>query len=298
MEMRHLRTFVTVIERGTLIAAARALDCSQATVTLHIQELEREFDAPLFDRVGKSVVITEAGRRAHARAVHLLDAVSEMKRDVQAAHVGDTGLVRLGSIEPTASVRIPPLLQRMAQARPGVEVRLETGGTGTICQRVASADLDIGIATMPPAELRLEFEPLFDEELVLVLPATARPSRPIRAQDVAGMTVLLTENGCAYRRRIDECFEIAGHRIQVRLEIGSVGAILGCVRAGMGVAIVPALAVPTSDPTLITRRIRDLPLGIRVGLVSRPQSGGASALVRAVRQHLVAGMAKRVRASS
>src|SRR5688500_5941092 len=98
MELRHMRTFVTVVQRGTLIAAARALGCSQATVTLHVQELERACGARLFDRIGKSVVITEAGRRAHARAVLLLDAVEEMQRDVAAAHAGDTGLVRVGAI--------------------------------------------------------------------------------------------------------------------------------------------------------------------------------------------------------
>ncbi len=285
-----MRTFVAVVERGTLIAAARALGCSQATVTLHIQELERELGAPLFDRVGKSVVITGAGRRAHARAVHLLDAIDEMKRDVAAAHAGDTGLVRVGSIEPTASSRLPPLLRALAQSRPGITIRLEIGGTGTICRRVESGDLDIGIATTPPPAHALEFEPLFEEPLVFVQAAGARARRTIRAADVGGMTVLLTEDGCAYRKRIEEAFSSHGHQLRVHQEIGSIGAILACVRAGMGVAIVPARAVRPDDATLVARKLADLPLTIPVGLVGRRRAGGPAVMVTTVREHLKQGL--------
>jgi DNA-binding transcriptional LysR family regulator len=289
MELRHMRTFVTVVQLGTLIAAARALGYSQATVTLHVQELERAFGAPLFDRIGKSVVITEAGRRAHARAVQLLDAIDEMKRDVAAAHAGDSGLVRIGSIEPTASARLPPVLRRLAQARPGITVRLEIGGTGTISQRVAAADLDIGIATTPRHQ-DIDFEPLFDEPLVLVFPATASAPRTVRAADVHSLHVLLTEDGCAYRRHIEEAFGSIGQRLRVHQEIGSVGAILACVRAGMGVGIVPARALPAQDPSLVTRHLADLPLSIPVGLVSLRRTGGPSALVSTVREHLTEGL--------
>lgn len=290
MELRHLRTLVTVVEQRTLIAAARSMGCSQATVTLHIQELERALGARLFDRVGRSVVITDAGRRASERAVHLLDAVDEMQRDVAAVHAGDSGLVRVGAIEPTASARLPPLLRRLARARPGVTVRLEIGGTGTISQRVASRELDLGIATAPPAEHGLEFEPLFDERLVLALPATAPVPRAIRARDVSAMTVLLTEDGCAYRRRIEEVFSSRGEPFRVHQEIGSIGAILACVRAGMGVAIVPARAIPDGDASIVVRKLADLPLSIPVGLVARRQAGGAAAIVLAVREHLRAGL--------
>ena len=107
MELRQLTTFVTVVQEGTFSAAARALNYSQAAVTLHIQQLERELGARLFDRIGKSVRITPAGRRTHARARQILEAAEEMRRDAVAIEAGHAGQVALGCIEPTATVRLP-----------------------------------------------------------------------------------------------------------------------------------------------------------------------------------------------
>lgn len=287
MELKHMQTFVTVVQLGTLVAAARTLGYSQATVTLHVQELERALGAPLFDRVGKSVVITEAGRRAYARGLVLMDGVRELTRDVAAAHAGETGVVRLGAIEPTASTRLPAPMRRLGQAHPGITLHLEVGGTGTISDRVASGELDIGIATPPPARYELDFEPLFDEQLVLVLPAAGAKRGAARAADVGRLNVLLTENGCAYRQHIDDAFSRVGHPLRVHQEIGSVGAILACVRAGMGVGIVPAQAVPPRDPSLVVRSLVDLPLSIPVGVVSRRRTGRPAVLVSTVREHLI-----------
>lgn len=124
---------------------------------------------------------------------------------------------------------------------------------------------------------------------MLVLPPMG-VRRTIRAADVGAMQILLTEDGCAYRRHIDEAFSRIGRRLRVHQEIGSVGAILACVRAGMGVGIVPARAVPAHDSSLVTRQVADLPLSIPVGLLSRRGTGGSAVLVSTVRDHLERGL--------
>jgi DNA-binding transcriptional LysR family regulator len=292
MEFRQLQTFVAVVRHGTLIAAARALGYSQATVTLHIQELERELGAALFDRVGKSVVITDVGRRVHRRAQEMLHAVDDMRRDVQASRAGERGLVRLAAIEPTASVRLPALLTKLCAARPEIDVRLSIGGANGVADRVASAEADLGIAPPPPPASGLAFEPLFDEPLVAVAARSRARRLPasLRSRDLNGERILLTEHGCAYRRAIDEAFSRRGHALRIGVEIGSTMGILECVRQGMGIAIVPASAVPPNDRALVSRAIADVPLSIPVGLVTRPQISDEPPLVRAVRETLRNGL--------
>jgi DNA-binding transcriptional LysR family regulator len=288
MELRQLATFVMVVREGTLSAAARALTYSQAAVTLHIQQLERELGARLFDRVGKSVRITPAGRRAHARALQILEAAEEMRREAAAIDAGDAGQVALGCIEPTASVRLPRALARLWTAYPKIEVRVEVGGTTSTSERVAAGGLDLGIASRPPAGLPLTFEPLFQERLVVVVSAArARKLRaPLRARDLSDAGVVLTEHGCAYRRAVEEAFAARGAHLRISLEMGSTAALLGCVREGLGAAIVPAAALRHQGKGLAVREIADLPMSIAVGLVARAQIGDASGAVRIVREHL------------
>ena len=288
MELRQLTTFVTVVQEGTFSAAARALKYSQAAVTLHIQQLERELGARLFDRIGKSVRITPAGRRTHARARQILEAAEEMRRDAVAIEAGHAGQVALGCIEPTATVRLPGALARLWTVYPRIEVRVDVGGTTSTSERVAAGDLDLGIASRPPAELALTFEPLFDEKLVVVVSAArARKMRaPLRARDLSDTGVVLTEHGCAYRRAVEDAFAAAGARLRVTLEMGSSAALLGCVREGLGAAIVPAAALSHQDKGLAVREIADVPLSIVIGLVARERIGEPSALVQILREHL------------
>src|SRR5439155_17010713 len=108
---------------------------------------------------------------------------------------GETGHVRIGCIEPTASERLLPLLVRFSEERPRVRLRLEVGGALGVSSRVARGDLDIGISSPPPASLGLSFELLFSEAMALLVPdnhplATADC---IRAADLIGHRLMLTE---------------------------------------------------------------------------------------------------------
>ncbi len=98
--------------------------------------------------------------------------------------------------------------------------------------------------------------------------------------------VVLTEHGCAYRRAVEDAFAAAGARLRVTLEMGSSAALLGCVREGLGAAIVPAAALRHQDKGLAVREIADVPLSIVIGLVARERIGEPSALVQVLRDHL------------
>src|SRR5262245_13325866 len=205
MDFRHLLTFRSVLREGSFLKAARALGLAQPTVTLHIQELEGELGLELFDRRGRRRPTTPAGELFAERALPILDALDAMSRSMAELRDGRSGLLRVGCIEPAASQRVTPLLARLRRERPALRVRLDVSGTGGVSRGVADGDLDVGLCSAPPAELGLRFEPLFSEELVLLLPRGHRLARAkgLRAERLEGEPLMMTEQGCSYRGAVE-----------------------------------------------------------------------------------------------
>src|SRR6266508_3465262 len=143
MELRHLTTFLTVVEVGSFLRAAAALDCAQSTVTLHIQQLEASLGVELFARDGRRVRLTEAGGELRDQARQILDQVAATRQTMVDLEEGAAGQVRLGAIEPTASLRLPPIILPFCRERPKVRLTLEVGGTRATSERVASGHLDV-----------------------------------------------------------------------------------------------------------------------------------------------------------
>src|SRR6476661_5853262 len=163
MELRQLTTFREIVARGSFVRAAEALDYAQSTVTLHVQQLEAELGLLLFTRQGRKAELTEAGRALHGRADHILREMDELRQSLTDLADGAAGHLRLGVIDPTASLRLPPLLVRYCAARPNVRLSVEVGGTAGIAALVAEGALDLGVCSPPAARLSLRYEPLFVE---------------------------------------------------------------------------------------------------------------------------------------
>ena len=291
MDLRHLQTFQAVVEHGSFLRAAEALQYAQSTITLHIQQLEADLGVRLFARQGKKVQLTEAGRLVRDEAGQILACVEGLRRTMRELAGGEAGRVRLGSIEPTASRRLPPLLVPFYAARPQVRLALEVGGTQAICQRVAAGELDLGITSPPPASLGLLFEPLFVEHMALLAPEghPLAAAESIVARDLGGQRLLLTEQGCAYREITERALAEQGAAPLPSIEIGSVRALTWAVQRGLGVAIVPAVEASPLPPGTLLRELPGLDLGLAVGLVRRAGdtlSPATEALLVALRERL------------
>ena len=293
MDIRHLVTFTTVLQTGTLLAASRVLGYSQSAVTLHIQQLERDLGVRVFERVGKRVALTEAGRAIQERSAQILRGLDQLKREMKALHSGDAGVVRMGVIEPTATNRIPSILAALCARRPGLEIHLDASGTASILKRVLSGELDFGVTTGPTSDMAVEFEPLFQEKLVLAIPrrAALARTRTITGRSLERVPVMLTEQGCAYRRTIEEAFARKGCRIQVAHEIGSSSALLNAARHGLGVGIVPLTAARGRSNGLVLREVSDVDLTLSIGLATRRGGCDGSRATVAVLEHLRRGLA-------
>ena len=287
-------TFRAVLREGSFLGAARALGLAQPTVTLHVQELEAELGSELFDRRGRGRPTTPAGALLAERALPILDAVDSLNRSMAELRDGKSGWIRIGAIEPAASLRVTPLLARLRRERPALRVRLDVTGTQGVSRAVADGELDLGLCSAPPAELGLDFEPLFAEQMALLIPRGHRlaSAKRLRAADLEGEPLLLSEQGCAYRRAVETALSERGVRPQWALESGSTATLRAAVRNRFGIAMLPRPAASPAPPGTVVRDLADCVIALPVGLIRRP--GGApappalSVLVDSLRRELLA----------
>jgi LysR family transcriptional regulator, regulator of the ytmI operon len=281
MELRHFLTFRAVLREGSFLKAARALRLAQPTVTLHIQELEAELGVELFDRRGRRRPQTPAGELFAERALPILDAVDSLSRSMAELRDGRSGLLRIGSIEPAASQRVTPLLGRLQRQRPALRVRLDVSGTAGVSRAVADGDVDLGLCSAPPAELGLRFEPLFCEEIALLVPKSHRlaRARKLMAADLDGEALLLTEQGCSYRHAVETALLEHGVRPSWAFESGSNETLEAAVRQKLGIAMLPRAAVSPVPAGTVLRALSDLVIALPVGLATRPDPAPAPPVV-------------------
>lgn len=273
MELRHLESFQAIVREGSFIQAAEKLQYAQSTITVHMQQLEAELGVKLFVRRGKPVQLTEAGRALQEQADLLMQRALALQQALKDVVAGETGHLRIGAIEPTASLRLTPLLVPFCQAHPKLHLTLEVGGTQVVSQRVAAGALDVGICSPPAPHLGLTFEPLFVEPLAVLLPETnpLASRESLSPADLVDQRLLLTERGCEYRAMIETTLLSQGTNPFSGIEMGSVEALKRAVQGGLGCAIIPrAAACPPLSQTVI-RDLHGVDLHLAVGLVSLPE---------------------------
>jgi DNA-binding transcriptional LysR family regulator len=233
----------------------------------------------LFVREGRRVRLTEAGRILKEHADAVLDRAARLEQTMAELRDGEAGHLRLGAIEPTASLRLPEVLLRFCEERPNVDVTLEVGLTDAIVRRVAEGTLDLGVCSPPPAGLGLDFEPLFVEKLALLVseghPLAGKCA--VGVADLAEHRLLLSERPCAYRESVERALIARGAAPRSgagigTIEMGSFGAIKRAVQGGLGAAVVPVAAVAPPPAGTLVRDVDGVDLGLSVGLV-RPANG-------------------------
>lgn len=269
MELRHIYTFQAIVKEGSFLRAAEKLMYAQSTITLHIQQLEAELGVKLFIRQGKKVHLTEAGRSLQEQADSLVARAMALQQTMFDLVAGEAGHVRIGVIEPTASLRLPPILAPFCQERPRIHLTLEVGNTQFISQRVASGALDLGICSLPAAHLGLDFEPLFVEQLALLLPEQHPLAEisSIRVQDLVRHRLLLSEQACPYRKLVENALQQRGRSPYSGLEIGSLETLKHAVQSGMGIALLPRVTITPPPARTILREIEGSDLSLPIGLV-------------------------------
>ena len=244
MEMHQLRYFSKVAELGNVTRAAEACHVSQPSLSQQITKLEHELGQPLFERLGRGVRLTEAGRLFRRYADQILSLTDDACTRV--ADTPDAGRISLAAIPTIAPYFLPSVLTRFAKECPKAQIEIVETTTDNILRLLADGAIDLAILALPIQAEHVHTKTLFTEELLAVLPS----SHPLAKKPKLGLKdlvtepfVVLNEAHCLTRNTMSFCERHAasplitakGHQLLTILEL---------VRLGQGVSLVPAMAVP------------------------------------------------------
>src|SRR3954469_797735 len=235
MDLKVLEIFKAVAEHGGVNKAAARLHRVPSNVTTRVKQLEERLGTKLFVREGRKLTLSGEGRVLLGYANQLLRLSSEAEAALATGK--PRGTFRVGALESTAAARLPTVLSKYHVLYPDVQIELTTGTSGALVNRVLARELEAAFVREPFNAAGLEGQTAFVEQIVLVTPKAHRRVRT--PADLANLTVIAFANGCSYRRRLEAWLGQAKiHPAQV-LEFQSYHAILACVAAGTGIAVVP-----------------------------------------------------------
>jgi DNA-binding transcriptional LysR family regulator len=244
MELRQLAALVAVADHGSFSAAADALHTVQSNVSNHVARLEKELGVQMIDRQG--CLLTEGGAVVVERARRIAGELDALVAEVASLREEVVGNVRLGMIGTTARWLVPRLLERLAEQHPKVRLVVVDSGSATLEPQLASGRLDLVVVTLPVPDADLTGRPLFDEDLVLVVP----PGDPLHDRsdltmaDLDGVPLLLPAPGTSFRAEIEQAAAKAGIDLVAKAELDGVRLIASLTFDGYGPAILPATGVP------------------------------------------------------
>jgi DNA-binding transcriptional LysR family regulator len=241
MELSDLNVFRTVVQAGGITRAAEKLNRVQSNVTTRIRQLEEQLGVELFIRAGKRLHLSPAGKVLLDYADRLLDLANEARESVH--DIRPRGRFRLGSMESTASVRLPAPLTEYCRRYPDVQLELRTGNSYDLTGLILRGEVDAALTAGVIPEAPFEKLPAFEEEMVIVAAANHPPIKSPR--DAVSRTVLVFEKGCPYRRKLEDWFALKGEMPERMIEMSSYHAILGCAVVGMGISMLPRAVLGT-----------------------------------------------------
>ncbi len=235
IDLESLKIFRTVVDEGGIVRAANKLNRVQSNVTTRIRQLEEHLGTRLFRREGRSIRLSAEGHTLLAYADRLLRLADETVSEMRAGK--PKGVFRLGALESTAGSRLAPILSRYHSAYPDVVVELASGTTAGLVTRVVNFELEAAFVSEPFTAPGLQARAVFEEQLVLVTSrAISKVSGP---GDLGRSTLIAFAQGCSYRKRIEEWLGSANVMPERNMEFASYQAMIACVAAGTGFAVVP-----------------------------------------------------------
>ena len=243
LNLDYLQSFLVVIDYGSFSAAAERLQLSQPAVSLQVRQLEKSLNTTLIERVGRKARPTAAGVALLAHAQQINTAVASAVDAVAHHASGTAGRVRLGTGATACIFLLPPILKELRAALPALEITVTTGNTAEIAKAVDDNTIDIGLVTMPVAGRTFEISPVLNDEFVLIAPHDMPLPARITPAVLSSKPVLLFEPSGNTRRITDEWFARGGISLKPLMSLGNVEAIKEMVRAGLGCAILPGMAV-------------------------------------------------------
>ena len=282
LTIKQMRYFEALARHGHFGRAAAASAISQPALSVQIKELEQELGTALFERGARHVRLTGFGEQFAPRVREILRAVDELGDLARAAQDQLVGRLRIGIIPTIAPYLLPTILRNLSGAFAGIDMHVRETLTPRLLLELGDGRLDTAIVALPVSEPGLTEVPLFTERLMLVRPADQGAQPVLTPEDLRGMRMLLLEEGHCFRNQALDFCELRAVLPRDGLDGSSLSTLVQMVGAGLGVTLIPEMAVPVETRSAdVAVAHFPAPQPTRtVGMVWRNSSPLASQLLR------------------
>ena len=257
--LRQLQVFLSVAATHNFSRTGDQIGLTQPAVSRNITELEGQLGLQLLNRTTREVELTEAGRSLAARLPRVLEDLESTLLDVQGMATARHGKVRVASSPTLSANLLPDCIAHCQHVLPGVQIVLLDRVQNDVLASVLSGEVDFGVVIDPSEREALHCEAIYTEPFCLACPPTHRLARrrQVRWTDLANEPLVLLDHASGSRRLIDRALAQQGVNAQVAQEVGHPTTIFRMLDAGLGVSVVPMLALPPEGlPSLAVRPLQ------------------------------------------
>ena len=280
--LRQLRYFDALIRHGHFGRAAEACAISQPALSMQIKELEEALGGALLERSARKVALTKFGEELAQRVRDILHSVDELGDFARASRDRLTGRLRIGMIPTIAPYLLPTVIGNLTRTHPELEIHVREALTSKLIRELAEGRLDTAIVALPVSEPSLTEVALFAENFLLVRPGEDEGTPVPSSEMLREMKLLLLEEGHCFR---DQALSFCNKQSSLPREVldaSSLSTLVQMVRAGMGVTLIPemAMAVETRSASVSVARFKDPQPSRTIGMIWRKTSPLAGKLLQ------------------
>jgi LysR family hydrogen peroxide-inducible transcriptional activator len=274
ISLRQLRYFDALATHSHFGRAAAVCSVTQPALSMQIKDLEEALGTTLFERGARQLRLTRFGENAVQRAREILRFVDELGDAARASRDQFVGRLRIGMIPTIAPYLLPTLMGRLAKTYPQLEVHVREALTSKLIQEVLDGRLDAAIVALPVSSPALTETELYSENFLLVRPGEDE-GRPVPSSKKLGdMRLLLLEEGHCFRDQALSFCKLQSSSPREILDASSLSTLVQMVSAGMGVTLIPEMAVPveTRSAVVSVARFEDPQPSRTIGMIWRKTS--------------------------
>lgn len=269
-DLQQLQAFVAVADKGSFRTAAEHIQLSAPALGRRVAKLEDILGARLFRRSTRDVRLTRVGEAFLERARAALDDLESAVLGIHEISARHAGRISIACVPSAATTVMPRAIKTFCEKMPRVRIRVIDEGMNEVAAAVVSGEADFAFGFPGTADAALQFEPLWRDPYVLALrrdhPLARR--RGVKIADVGSDAWLSVAHTSRNRQVLDDYFSAQGRAPQAWLEVAHVATLLAMVEAGLGVGIVPSLALPQRDPTIVGVKLLDIEAARHIGLLT------------------------------
>ncbi len=261
MDIHHLKIFVSVYKNKSFTRASEELHISQPTISEHIKNLENSLDCRLFDRLGRSIMPTAEADVLYPKALQLLDDLDQIQQEVSAASIGIKGKLAIGASTIPGTYILPRAIYSFKKQYPEVGFEILIEDSAKITSMVLQHELLCGIVGARITSDKLLYEPLIEDELVLVATKKVLTQKTVTLAKLATIPFLQRETGSGTRQTFENFLKknnISSSALNVVATLGSTSAVKQAVKENLGTSVISRIAV---QEELDNNILQEIPIG-------------------------------------